>query len=182
MIVVHFAKVSALYPWIVISSLYGWLENLLFIILYTSFCVWPRDHYMPLQRSTTWVYHALLQFPDRPPCSAKVSPIGPLPPCGLGVHHANSHSSEHDTQSIVFLISKQAISYRTHGGTCYHGVSSPKIRSLADSSTTCHDGINHLHRSNHCLNHIIDPHMTKSHLHGWKTKSLTLRHKSYSIL
>jgi hypothetical protein len=27
-----------------------WLENLLFTILYASFGVWPRDHYMPLQR------------------------------------------------------------------------------------------------------------------------------------
>jgi hypothetical protein len=28
------------------------LENLLFVILYTSFDVWHRDHYMSLQRST----------------------------------------------------------------------------------------------------------------------------------
>jgi hypothetical protein len=33
MIVVHFAKVSALYPHVVISSLLGQLENLLFAIL-----------------------------------------------------------------------------------------------------------------------------------------------------
>jgi hypothetical protein len=50
MIVVHFANVSALYPRIVISSLCGRLENHLFAILYTSFGVWLRDHYMPLQR------------------------------------------------------------------------------------------------------------------------------------
>jgi hypothetical protein len=50
MIVVHFAKVSTLYPRIVTSSLCGRLENLLFAILYTSFAVWPRDHYMSLQR------------------------------------------------------------------------------------------------------------------------------------
>jgi hypothetical protein len=36
----------------VISSLAKRLENLLFAILYTSFGVWPRDHYMPLQRFT----------------------------------------------------------------------------------------------------------------------------------
>jgi hypothetical protein len=25
-------------------------------------------------------------------------------------------------------------------------------------STTCHDGINHLHHFNHCSNYFIDPH------------------------
>jgi hypothetical protein len=36
--------------------------------------VWPRDHYMLLQRSTTGVCHALLWFPEQmvPTCSAKV--------------------------------------------------------------------------------------------------------------
>jgi hypothetical protein len=52
MIVVHFAKVSTLYPREVISTLHGQLENLLFAILYTSFGLWPRDQYMPLQRFT----------------------------------------------------------------------------------------------------------------------------------
>jgi hypothetical protein len=60
MTVVHFAKVSAMYPRVVISSLRRRLENLPFAILYTFFVVWPRDHYMPLQRSTTGVSHALL--------------------------------------------------------------------------------------------------------------------------
>jgi hypothetical protein len=52
MIVVHFAKVNALYPRVVISSLAKQLENLFFVILYTFFGVWPRDHYMPLQKFT----------------------------------------------------------------------------------------------------------------------------------
>jgi hypothetical protein len=52
MIVVHFAKVSTLYPRVVISSLAKQLENHLFAILYTSFSVWPRHHYMPLQMFT----------------------------------------------------------------------------------------------------------------------------------
>jgi hypothetical protein len=39
MIVVYFAKVSTLYPHVVISLLYRWLENLFFIIIYTSFGV-----------------------------------------------------------------------------------------------------------------------------------------------
>jgi hypothetical protein len=52
MIVVHFAKVSTLYPRVVISSLAKRLEKPLFCHSYTSFGVWPRDHYMPLQRFT----------------------------------------------------------------------------------------------------------------------------------
>jgi hypothetical protein len=73
MIVVHFAKVSALYPHIVISSLAKRLEKPPFCHSYTSFGVWPKDHYMPLQRLTTGrmpglakVVHstiALLRFP-----------------------------------------------------------------------------------------------------------------------
>jgi hypothetical protein len=47
----------------VISSLAERLENLFFAILYNSFGVWPKDHYMPLQRSTVGVSHALLQSP-----------------------------------------------------------------------------------------------------------------------
>jgi hypothetical protein len=50
MVVVYFTKVSALYPRVVISSLAKRLENLFFTILYFSFGVWLRDHYMPLQR------------------------------------------------------------------------------------------------------------------------------------
>jgi hypothetical protein len=52
MTVVHFTKVSALYPRVVILSLHERLENLIFAILYTFFIVWPRDHYMTLQMFT----------------------------------------------------------------------------------------------------------------------------------
>jgi hypothetical protein len=52
MIVIHFAKVSTLYPRVVISSLAKRLEKPPFCHSYTSFGVWPRDHYMPLQRFT----------------------------------------------------------------------------------------------------------------------------------
>jgi hypothetical protein len=89
----------------------------------------------------------------------------------------NPHSSEQDTLPIVFLISKQVVPYQTRGGTCYPGVSTPMIRSLADLSTTCNDGINHLHHSNHCSNHGIDPLTVNSHLDGWKTLTLLQRHK-----
>jgi hypothetical protein len=48
------------------------------------------------------------------------------------------HSTEHDTQPIVFLITKQVVPYQTHGGTCCPRVSTPKIRSLVDLSMTNH--------------------------------------------
>jgi hypothetical protein len=47
-------------------------------------------------------------------------------------------STEHDTQPISYLISRRAIPYRTRGGTCCPGVSTPKIRSLAYLSMTSH--------------------------------------------
>jgi hypothetical protein len=46
------------------------------------------------------------------------------------------HSTEHDTQRTTYLISKQAIPYWTYGGSSCPMMSTPKIRSLADSSTT----------------------------------------------
>jgi hypothetical protein len=52
MIVVHIAKVSALYPRVVISSLAKRLEKPHFCHSYTSFDVWPRDDYMLLQMFT----------------------------------------------------------------------------------------------------------------------------------
>jgi hypothetical protein len=48
------------------------------------------------------------------------------------------HSTEHDTQPIVFQISKHVVPYWTRGGTCYPGGSTSKIRSLANSSVTDH--------------------------------------------
>jgi hypothetical protein len=51
---------------------------------------------------------------------------------------SHPHSTEHDTQPIAYLISKQVIPYRTRGGTYCPGVSTPKIRSLAESSPTSH--------------------------------------------
>jgi hypothetical protein len=147
MIVVHSVEVSTLYPRIVISSLAKWLENLFFAILYTSFGVWHIDHYMPLQRSTTGVCHALLRFPEQtvPTCCAKVSHTN-VPSCSMWFRQfikyvtkynhkvwCHPHSKEHDTHPIAYLISKQAIPYQTRGGTCYPGVSTPKIRSLVGS-------------------------------------------------
>jgi hypothetical protein len=131
MTVVHSAEVSTLYQCVVISLPVGGLENLHSAILYTSFGVWPSDHYMPLQRSTTGVCHTLLWFPKQmvTACSAKVSRTN-VPSCTMWFRQftkyvtktdhkvwCHPHSTEHDTQLIVFLISKQAIPYRTRGGT-----------------------------------------------------------------
>jgi hypothetical protein len=107
---------------------------------------------MPLQRSTTGVCHVLLRFLD------KQSPLGLLrfpaqnnPSCTVWFRHftknviktdhkvwCHHHSIEHDTQPITYLISKQVVSYRTHGDTCCLGVSTTKIWSLVDSSMTNH--------------------------------------------
>jgi hypothetical protein len=124
--------------------------------------------------------HAVLRFPVQ---------MSPLAPCGLGSSQSMmkdrsqsmilSHSTEHDTQPISYLISKQVILYWTRGGICCPGVSTSKIRSLADLSITCRDGINHLHHSNHCSNHNIDPHHSQitSRQMG---DHLSQRHKSNS--
>jgi hypothetical protein len=107
---------------------------------------------MPLQRSTTGVCHALLWFPEQmvPACSAKVSHTN-IPSCTMWFRQftkyvtktdhkvwCHPHSTEHDTQPIVFLISKQDIPYWTRDDTCCPEVSTPKIRSLADSSMINH--------------------------------------------
>jgi hypothetical protein len=107
---------------------------------------------MLLQRSTTGVCHALLWFPKQtvPTCSAKVSRTN-VPSCTMWFRRFTKYvtkydhkvwchprSTEHDTQPILFLISKQSVPYRTCGGTCCSGGSTPKIWSLADSSMTIH--------------------------------------------
>jgi hypothetical protein len=149
---------------------------------------------MPLQRCTTGVCHAMLWFSMY--ICGTMALLAMLRFPGVATRYlnlsctmwawaksqANPHSSKQDTQIIVFLISKQAAPYRTRGGTCCPRVSTPKIRCLAYSSTTCHDDINHLHHLNDCSNHSIDPHMVKSHLDGWETTSLTLRQKPNSTL
>jgi hypothetical protein len=49
-----------------------------------------------------------------------------------------SYSFKQGTLPITSLISKQAVPYRTHGGTYCPGVSTHKTRSLVDSSITIH--------------------------------------------
>jgi hypothetical protein len=107
---------------------------------------------MPFQKSTTGVCHALRWFPDkRSPLAVQWFPAqnGPSYTMWFGQFTKNvtktdhkegshPHSTEHDTQPTAYLISMQAIPYRNRGGTCCPGVSTPKIRSLADSSMTSH--------------------------------------------
>jgi hypothetical protein len=107
---------------------------------------------MPLQRSTTWVCHALLRFPDkRSPLTVLRFPTQSGPSCTMWFRQftknvtktndkdrSHPHLTEHDTQPIAYLISKQAVPYRTRDGTCCPGVSTPKIRSSADLSMTNH--------------------------------------------
>jgi hypothetical protein len=92
---------------------------------------------MSLQMSTMGVCHALLRFPDkRSPLAVLRFPTqsGPLAPYGLG----SSQSMSQRMEPTSYLISKQAVPYRTRDGTCYPGVSTAKIQSLADSTTTNH--------------------------------------------
>jgi hypothetical protein len=87
---------------------------------------------------------------------------------------SHPHSTEHGTQPIAYLIIKQTVPYRTRGGTCCPGGSTPKIRSLADLSMTSHvtrRNTNRLHHSN--LAQTTSSILTRvnSHLDGWETIS-----------
>jgi hypothetical protein len=135
MIVVHFAKVSALYSRVVISSLIGRLENSV-LPFFTLPLVYGSE-------ITTCHYKGLLQeyvmlcydFHHRPRLQCQGFPHRPLlHHVGWVNCHANSHSSEQDTQPIIFLISEQVTPYRTRGSTCCPGVSTPKVWFFTDSS------------------------------------------------
>jgi hypothetical protein len=134
MIVVHFVKASTLYPRVVISSLAKRLEKTPFYHSYTSFGVWPRDQYMLLQRFTMGRMpglakvvrgtKAMLRFPG-----VVCSTTAPLALCEpRRVTTLISHSCEQDKLPTTSLISKQAVPYRTRGGTCCLGVFTPKTR------------------------------------------------------
>jgi hypothetical protein len=86
------------------------------------------------------------EYPQAPFSIAKISPswvqqntlMPPLVPCGLVGIAISVPRFRQDILIRAFLISQQAVPYRTRGGTCCVGVSNPKIRSLADSSMTSH--------------------------------------------
>jgi hypothetical protein len=135
MIVVHSVEVSTVSPRVVISSLLSDYRNLLFAILTLPLVYGPEI--------TTYHYKGLLQeyvmlcygFPH------KVAPLVVLrfpaqsdPFCTMWFRRftknvtktghkdrSHPHSTEHDTQPIAYLISKQVVPYRTCGGTCCPG-------------------------------------------------------------
>jgi hypothetical protein len=133
---------------------------------------------MSLQRSTIGVSHTLLRFwPRAPASSAKVSLLLKLL-LHLVVQIRScvfSHTAEQDSQPTTSLISKQAVPYRTRGGTCCPGWSTPKTRSLVDSSMT-----NNITWWNPTVSTIPSHAQTTtsilttvtSHHDGWKTKTL----------
>jgi hypothetical protein len=139
---IHFAKVSTLYPRVVISLLAKRLEKPPFCHSYTSFGAWPRDHYMPLQRFTMYRMPglakvvcgtiAMLRFPGV--VRGTTTPLAPCEP--RRVTTPISQSSKQGTLPTESLISKQAVSYCTCGGTYCPEVSTPKTRSLANLSMT----------------------------------------------
>jgi hypothetical protein len=65
-------------------------------------------------------------------------PQDPLAPCSLVGIAIQVPLIQQDKLTRAFLVSQQAVAYRTRGGTCCPGVSTPMIRSLPDSSMTNH--------------------------------------------
>jgi hypothetical protein len=86
------------------------------------------------------------EYPQVPFANANVSPswvqqdtfMVPLAPCGLVGIAIPVPCFRQDILTRAFLISQQAVPYRTRGGTCCPEVSTPKSQSLADSSMTRH--------------------------------------------
>jgi hypothetical protein len=142
MTVLHLTKVSTLYLHVVISSLAKRLEKPPFYHSYTSFGVWPIDHYMSLQRFNMGCMPglakvvcgtiAMLRFPEV--VHGTTAPVAPCEP--RWVTTLIYHSSQRGTIPTTSLISKQAISYQTHDDTYCLWVSTPATRSLAVLSMT----------------------------------------------
>jgi hypothetical protein len=65
-------------------------------------------------------------------------PQAPLAPCSLVGIAILVSLIQQDKLTRAFLISQQAVLNQTRGGTCCPRVSTPKIRSLADSSMPIH--------------------------------------------
>jgi hypothetical protein len=77
---------------------------------------------------------AMLRFPRV--VRGTTTPLAPCEP--RRVSTPIFYSSEKGTLLTASLISKQSIPYRTRGGTYFSVVSTPKTRSLVDSSMTNH--------------------------------------------
>jgi hypothetical protein len=84
-------------------------------------------------------------------------------------------TTEQDSPPTASLISKQAVSYQTRGGTYCHVVSTPKTQSLADSGMTTHISWQNPTVStipSHAQTTTSILTMVTSHHNGWKTKIL----------
>jgi hypothetical protein len=104
-----------------------------------------------------------------PTCSANIS-CTKVPSCTMWFRQVTKYVTKYITkydaiptqpsmtQPIAYLVSKEVIPYQTCDDPCCPRLSIAKIRSVADLITTCHDSINHIHHSNHCSNHNIEPH------------------------
>jgi hypothetical protein len=96
---------------------------------------------------------------------------------------SHPHSTEHETQPIAYLISKQVVPYRTRGGTYCPRVSTPITRSLVDSSMTnlITWWIPTISTTpNLAQTTALNLTMVTSHHDGWKTNTLNTQHKSNS--
>jgi hypothetical protein len=89
---------------------------------------------------------------------------------------SHPHSTEHNTQPIAYLISKQVVPYWTRGGTYCLRVSTPMTRSIADSSM-----INHITWRIPTISTASNLTTVTSHHDSWKTNTLNTQHKSNSI-
>jgi hypothetical protein len=99
----------------------------------------PRDHYIPLRRLTPArmscfaIGFSLLGTTEYPQTLSQLLRFLPI-----GYNRISVPLFQQDKLTRVFLVSQQAITYRTRDDTYCPGVSTPKIRSLADSSMTIH--------------------------------------------
>jgi hypothetical protein len=112
-------------------------------------------------------------LPRVPVCSANVSSW--LEPLLHLVHQITSyvfpHTTKQDSLPTASLISRQAVPYRTRGGTCCPGVFTPKTRSSV--------GLSHITWQNPAVSTITTHVQTTasilttvtSHFDGWKTES-----------
>jgi hypothetical protein len=88
-------KGSTMYPRVVISSLAKRLAKPPFCHSYTFFSVWPRDHYIPLQMSTTEACHAFLRFPTKALRAVLSIPDKGLS-CTMWVRHFTKYITKYD--------------------------------------------------------------------------------------
>jgi hypothetical protein len=159
------------------------LENLLFAIYYTSFGIWIKDHYISLQKFTMAHMSSFAKIVNSTTAMLRFSGVirgtmAPLVLCRLGWITMPLPTYLSKTLPTSPLISKQAVPQQTCGVTYCSGGSTPKIRSLVDSSMTNHiiwwiptvSTITNLAQTT-----TSKLTMVNSHLDGWKTNTLNTK-------